>query len=131
MIFDFLRQLALDGATVGEGTASGTDTSAPGGLFGAGSPWIIIVYVVVIAALFYFMLYRPQKKKDKEKKSMLESMKKGDKVTTIGGLQGRIAQIKDDTIVIDVATVGGAEKVKIEVQRWAIGSVDTKDETED
>lgn len=92
------------------------------------SPLFIIVWIVVIGALFYFMMYRPQKKKEKQKKNMLDNMKKGDKITTIGGIQGRIAQIKDESIVIEVASLGGAEKVKIEIQKWAIGSIDSQDD---
>ncbi|MBE5817018.1 MAG: preprotein translocase subunit YajC [Clostridiales bacterium] len=96
---------------------------APGGLFGLGTTGTLIIYVVVIIALFYFMFFRPQKKKEKEKRDMLSSMKKGDKITTIGGISGKIAQIKDDTVVIEVSSMG-SDKVKIEIQRWAIGTID-------
>ena len=122
MFIDLLRSLFLD-TTVGDAAnQSGTQPTGQ-------SPWILIIYVVVIAALFYFMLYRPNKKKEKQKKNMLENMKKGDRITTIGGIQGKIAQIKDDSIVIDVASVGGAEKVKLEIQKWAIGSIDSQDDS--
>lgn len=129
MFKDFFSSLlfATLGDVSGGGTGSGAGDAAGGGTTPTdGSPWILIIYVVGIAALFYFMMYRPQKKKEKQKKNMLEEMKKGDKVTTIGGIQGTIAQIKDDAIVIEVASIGSAEKVKIEVQKWAIGSVDSK-----
>lgn len=121
LLFVTLDQVSGGGTGSGAGDASGGGTTPTDG-----SPWILIIYVVGIAALFYFMMYRPQKKKEKQKKNMLEEMKKGDKVTTIGGIQGTIAQIKDDAIVIEVASIGSAEKVKIEVQKWAIGSVDSK-----
>lgn len=125
MFMDFMRCLFLD-TTVGDAAADTTGTSS-----GGSSSWVLIIYVVVIAALFYFMLYRPNKKKEKQKKNMLESMKKGDRITTIGGIQGKIAQIKDDSLVIEVASVGGAEKVKLEIQKWAIGTVENSDDSAD
>lgn len=124
MIKDFFRTLLFDTAVgdIGSGSTA-TDTTGDGS---SGSPWVLIIYIVIIAACFYFLMYRPQKKKEKQKKSMLDDMKKGDKITTIGGIQGRIAQIKDDAIVIEVASIGSAEKVKLEIQKWAIGSVDSQ-----
>lgn len=122
MFMDLLRSTILSSETVGD---AANQTAAGGG------GWVIIVYVVIIAALFYFMLYRPQKKKEKQKKTMLDNMAKGDKITTIGGIQGRIAQIKDDSIVIEVASIGGAEKVKIEIQKWAISSIDNNQDNAD
>lgn len=122
MFMDFVRCLFLD-TTVGD--AAGDTTTTTGGQ----SPWILIIYIVAIAALFYFMLYRPNKKKEKQKKNMLDNMKKGDRITTIGGIQGKISQIKDDSIIIDVASVAGTEKVKLEIQKWAIGSVDSQDDS--
>lgn len=124
MFMDFMRCLFLD-TTVGDAA----DTTGTGS--GGSSSWMLIIYVVVIAALFYFMLYRPNKKKEKQKKNMLENMKKGDRITTIGGIQGKIAQIKDDSLVIEVASVGGAEKVKLEIQKWAIGTVENSDDSAD
>ena len=123
MFMDFARKLFLD-TTVGDALSTTTGN-------GGQSPWILIIYVVVIGALFYFMLYRPNKKKEKQKKNMLENMKKGDRITTIGGIQGKIAQIKDDSIVIEVASIGSAEKVKLEIQKWAIGTIDSADESAD
>ncbi len=132
MITDFFRTLFL--ATVGD-MSGGTGDASGGAAGGAdptgGSPWILIIYIVGIGALMYFMMIRPQKKKEKQKKTMLEEMKKGDKITTIGGIQGRIAQIKDDAIVIEVASIGNAEKVRLEIQKWAIGTVDSQSDSAD
>lgn len=125
MIKDFFRTLLFDTA-VGDIGSGSTTTDTTGGSTSGSSPWVLVIYIVIIAACFYFLMYRPQKKKEKQKKSMLDDMKKGDKITTIGGIQGKIAQIKDDAIVIEVASIGGAEKVKLEIQKWAIGSVDSQ-----
>ena len=134
MIKDFFRTLLFD-TTVGDlGGATGDAGSGAGS--GAGDMpqqdqwWVILVYVALFGALFYFMMYRPQKKKEKQKKNMLDGMKKGDKITTIGGIQGRISQIKDDAIIIEVASIGSAEKVKLEIQKWAIGTVDSQNDSD-
>lgn len=68
-----------------------------------GSSWFnMVLPFVLMFAVFYFLLIRPQQKKQKQRTAMLNSMKKGDKVTTIGGLHGTIAEIVDDTIILKV-----------------------------
>lgn len=84
------------------------------GLIGSFLPMILIVVV------FYFLMMRPQRKKQKQEKEMRANLKIGDRVTTIGGIHGTIAGIKDDTLTIAV----GADKVKIVMANWAIRSVD-------
>jgi preprotein translocase subunit YajC len=83
-----------------------------------------IVPFALIIVVFYFLLIRPQRKKDKEVKSMLANLKVGDRITTIGGLYGNIAAIKDDVLTLTV----GPEKVKIMVARWAIRSLESTPE---
>ncbi len=121
MFLDLMRTIALTVGDSPSGSGAGDAAGNAGG--GGGGTWMLIIYVVIIAAMFFFM-HRSQKKKDKKKQDMLNSIKKGDKVTTIGGIQGRVSTIKDDAVVIDVATVNGTEKVSIEVKRWGIGSVE-------
>ena len=79
--------------------------------------WIVLTF-----ALFYFVLIRPQKKREKEEKAMLNALKVGDNVITIGGITGKIVSIKDDLLVIET----GADRVKLNFQRWAIRSVANK-----
>ncbi len=79
--------------------------------------WIVLTF-----ALFYFVLIRPQKKREKEEKAMLNALKVGDNVITIGGITGKIVSIKDDLLVIET----GADRVKLNFQRWAIRSVENK-----
>ncbi|MDR2601564.1 MAG: preprotein translocase subunit YajC [Spirochaetaceae bacterium] len=73
---------------------------------------------VLIIAIFYFLIIRPQNKKQKETQKMLEALKKGDKVVTIGGVYGTIQNVKEKTVVIKVD-----DDVKIEFLRSAISSV--------
>lgn len=57
---------------------------------------------VLMFAVFYFLLIRPQQKKQKQRAAMLNQIKKGDKITTIGGLHGTVVELTDDTVVIRV-----------------------------
>jgi len=81
-----------------------------------------IILMVIFIAFFYFFVIRPQKKKEKEIKEMRDNLKVGDEVITIGGIYGRIVKIKDEVVTIEV----GADRNKIDVTKWAIGSVTNK-----
>ncbi|RED64140.1 preprotein translocase subunit YajC [Cohnella lupini] len=72
---------------------------------GGGSIWVTIAPFILMFAIFYFLLIRPQQKKQRQRGSMLNALKKGDKVTTVGGMHGTIAEISDDTVVIKVNDV--------------------------
>lgn len=83
--------------------------------------------IIIIFAIFYFLIIRPQQKREKERRDMLSSLKEGDDVITVGGIYGKILNIKDDIITLDVG-----DKIKIKVTRTAIGNVLKKREkTED
>ena len=79
--------------------------------------------MVLIFVVFYFMLIRPQRKKDKQVKEMLNNLKAGDRICTIGGIYGTITAIKDDTITLAVGQKGGAP-MEMTVARWAIRQVE-------
>lgn len=79
-----------------------------------GAMWPIILMVVI----FYFLLYRPQKKQQKQRQEMLNSLKKGAKVVTVGGMIGTIISINDENVVLRVA-----DKVEIKFTRTAINEV--------
>ena len=76
--------------------------------------------MVVMVVVFYFLLIRPQRKKDKAVKNMLDSLKVGDRICTIGGLYGTITAIKNDTITLAM----GGQQNPVVVARWAIRSVE-------
>lgn len=71
--------------------------------------------IVAMIAIFYFIMIRPQSKKNKELKKQREAMQKGDKVITAGGIHGRIRNVKDSTIFVEVAP-----GVEIEVDKGSI-----------
>lgn len=85
---------------------------APGGEGGGLSQIIMIVLIVVV---FYFFMIRPQAKKQKEEKKFRESIQKGDKIVTVGGIHGKIAETGEQTVTIDVGS-----GVKMKVNRSAI-----------
>jgi preprotein translocase subunit YajC len=67
------------------------------------SPIMQFLPLVAIIVVFYFFMIRPQMKKAKEQKKYIEALKKGDKILTIGGIYGKIADIKEDgTIIMEV-----------------------------
>ncbi|MBR2890329.1 MAG: preprotein translocase subunit YajC [Oscillospiraceae bacterium] len=77
-----------------------------------------LIMMGVMFALMYFMLIRPENKRKKEAEEMRESLKVGDDITTIGGIVGKIVDIKGDNIVIETS----ADRVRIELVKWAVST---------
>lgn len=75
-----------------------------------------LLYILVFIGIFYFLLIRPQQKKQKQEKEMLESLKAGDYILTRSGIYGKVLNIKDDIITVEV----GADKVKMKMAKWAV-----------
>ena len=80
-----------------------------------------IIMLVVMLAIFYFMLIRPENKRKKEAEQMRSSVRKGDKITTIGGIVGTVVDVKENNIVIETS----ADQVRVEFAKWAISSNET------
>ncbi|MBD5197241.1 MAG: preprotein translocase subunit YajC [Bacteroides sp.] len=68
-----------------------------------GSNWSGILMIVAMIAIFYLFMIRPQQKKQKDLKKQRDAMKNGDRVVTAGGIYGRIKDIKETTISIEIA----------------------------
>ncbi|MGN0754647.1 MAG: preprotein translocase subunit YajC, partial [Aristaeellaceae bacterium] len=83
--------------------------------------------MILIFVIFYFLLIRPQRKKDKEAKKMLDSLKVGDRICTIGGIYGTIVRIKDEVLTIEV----GEQKNQMMIARWAVRNVEQLSVTND
>ena len=86
-----------------------------------------LVPMILIFVVFYFFLIRPQRKKDKEAKAMLDNLKVGDRICTIGGIYGTIVKIKDDVLTVEV----GEQKTQLVFARWAIRNVEQLSVTND
>lgn len=79
---------------------------------------------ILLIVLFYFMIIRPQMQQQKKRKELLESLKEGNKVRTIGGIYGTIEKIKDDELTVRIA-----DNVKVRMAKFGIESVlNNKDE---
>ncbi|THB63406.1 MAG: preprotein translocase subunit YajC [Spirochaetaceae bacterium] len=96
------------------------------GAQGGGQLLMTVVTFGLVFLIFYFLILRPQNKRQKEQKQMQESLKKGDKVVTIGGIRGTIASIKENTVVLKVD-----DNTKIEFTRSAVASTVTAGEGKD
>lgn len=68
-----------------------------------GSAWSGMIMILAMVVIFYFFMIRPQNKKQKELRKAREAMKKGDKVITAGGIHGRIKDIKDNVVMMEIA----------------------------
>lgn len=88
-------------------------TSAGGGGFS-----MLLIYVLLIGVIFYFFLILPQKRRDKKFGDMLKTLKKGDKIVTLGGIYGKVTQIKANTVKITIA-----QGVEVEISKKAISSI--------
>lgn len=82
---------------------------------GGGGAMSSIIMLVAIIVIFYFFMIRPQQKRQKEEKKFREALTKGQRVVTIGGLHGKIADVRETTVLIEVAN-----DVKIEVEKTAV-----------
>ena len=80
-----------------------------------------VIMLVLMIAIFYFMLIRPENKRKKEAEQMRSAVRKGDKITTIGGIYGTVVDVKESRIVLET----GADQVRIELEKWAISTNET------
>ena len=81
----------------------------------AGGGYTSIIMMVLIFVVFYFFMIRPQTKRQKEIKKQREAMKPGDQVVTSGGIYGKVKDIKDTTIIIEIA-----DNVRIKVDKNSV-----------
>ncbi len=79
----------------------------------------VVVYFVLFLGIMYLLFFLPQRRREKKTKQMLEALRVGDEITTIGGISGKVLSMKDDELTIETAV----EKTKINVKKWAIKEV--------
>jgi preprotein translocase subunit YajC len=106
----------------------GTDGAATGTSGGGGAQLVtMLVTFGLIIVVFYFLVIRPQNKKTKDAKKMLESIKKGDRVVTIGGLHGYVKSVKEDVVVLKAD-----DNVSLKFSKSAVSQVlERKDDSGD
>jgi preprotein translocase subunit YajC len=90
------------------------------GLFNLSNPMFLMIAML---AIFYFLLIRPQQKRQKEQKQMLANLQKGDTIFTAGGLRGKITGLDENVLTIEIA-----DRVRVKVNRSAVGGLISKSE---
>ena len=90
-----------------------------GGAAAAGdaNPLVSFLPFILIIGVFYFLIIMPQRKKEQEHKKMLDSLKRGDKVITNGGIYGKVVNIKENKVTIEIA-----DGVEINILKTSIGN---------
>lgn len=83
-----------------------------------------LIFLLLIIVVFYFFMIRPQVKKQKEATNFRNSLKKGDKVTTTGGIYGKVNDVKDRTVTLEIA-----DNVIIKVDKTAVTAEPTEQPT--
>jgi len=91
---------------------------APQGAEGGGSMVSTLVMFSLIILIFYFMILRPQQKRQKERQKLLDGVKKGDKITTIGGIHATVLGLEEKTVLIQVA-----DNIKIKIDKSAVANI--------
>ncbi len=98
-----------------------SDANAQAAAAGAGSmsdPLFTQLPLVLFAVVFYFLLIRPQSKRQKEHKRMVDGLTKGDEVITLGGIAGRVTDLGDNFVLVEIA-----EGTQVKVRRAAVDAV--------
>lgn len=83
-----------------------------------------LIMIVAMLAIFYFLMIMPENKRKKKAEEMRNSLKKGDRITTIGGLTGKIVQVNDSTVVFETSE----DRVRVEIAKWGIQSTEAMEQ---
>jgi len=81
-----------------------------------------LILMVAVLGLMYVMMIRPENKRKKQAEEMRNSLKKGDKITTIGGIVGRVVMVNETTLIIETSE----DRVRMEITKWAVSSNDSQ-----
>lgn len=114
-MFAFIQSVLLSASLVSCSGAEGSGAS--GGGFGS-TAFLLIMLVLMIG--MFFLMSIPQRKREKKIKEMLDALKPGDRVRTIGGIYGTVTSVKDDVVTISV----GPDKVRLVFARAAIATIE-------
>ncbi len=78
-----------------------------------------LIMIIPMIAVFYFMIIMPQKKRDKKTREMLNALNVGENIITIGGIVGKIINIKDDELTIETSI----KRTELVIMRWAVKEI--------
>ena len=85
-----------------------------------------LIMMVAMIAIFYFLLIRPENKRKKKAEEMRSSIRKGQRITTIGGMVGKVVQVNDSSVVFETSE----DRVRIEIAKWGIQSTEATEQAE-
>ena len=86
-----------------------------------------LIMGIILIAVFYLFMIRPESKRKKQQEEMRSNLRKGDQITTIGGVVGRVVKIEDNTIIIETSE----DRVRMEFAKWAVSTVGVQKSIED
>jgi preprotein translocase subunit YajC len=86
------------------------------------NPIFSLLPLILIFVVFYFFIIRPQKKKEDQRKAMIEAVRKGDRIVTLGGVHGTVTQVDEASVLAQVDT-----NTKLRIEKNAIASVQAKE----
>ena len=91
---------------------------AAAGAAAAPNPWLQLVPLILLFVVFWFLLIRPQMKRQKEHRQMVDKLAKGDEVVTSGGIAGRIDEVGESFLTVEIA-----DGTKVKLQKGAVSAV--------
>ena len=89
---------------------------------GNGDMTYTLIMIIILIAVFYLFMIRPESKRKKQQEEMRSNLRKGDQITTIGRVVGRVVKIEENTIIIETS----ADRVRMEFTKWAISTKGTQ-----
>lgn len=102
-------------------TTDAANAGCMGGLFGGNSySTIMLIALPVLMIVLFLVMSIPQRKREKKVKEMLDSLKPGDRVRTIGGIYGTVTSVKDDVVTMST----GPDKIRLVLARGAISTIE-------
>jgi preprotein translocase subunit YajC len=120
VFMNFLTRLLLFAAeTAVDPNASGADLPSAGNQVAPGGNWVSLLIIIVPLVLMYFLAILPQKKREKQLQDTINNAIVGDQIVTIGGISGKIVNIKDDEITFETSV----ERTKMTIKKWSVKEV--------
>ncbi len=119
-MFSIIKSLLLSASLVScagaEGSGSGSGAAPAGGM----NTWVMLLVMLGLMIVLFVVMSIPQRKREKKVKEMLNALKPGDRVRTIGGIYGTVTSVKDDVITLSV----GPDKARLVFARGAIATIE-------
>ena len=106
--------------------AENTECDHKGVLKMNGDMTYTLIMIIILIAVFYLFMIRPESKRKKQQEEMRSNLRKGDQITTIGGVVGRVVKIEDN-IIIETSE----DRVRMEFAKWAVSTVGVQKSIED